>query len=168
MCAAFIWLQCVLYGIFVERLLSIMSGDSPNAHRDQNFDFTKESRSSPLPTTSREHTLQSTAVPDAQKASVAVEPEKKEGEPLDICCPTLNNDECEDKRRNSDASDKAKFDDRDRDTPDKNEKRKLNGGDKLDGVWVTPKKKPEEVEEDDNCLVKCLYYTMQCCECNVM
>ncbi|CAH0547784.1 unnamed protein product [Brassicogethes aeneus] len=145
---------------------SIMSGDSPNAHKNEIFDFSKEGRSSPVPTTSKDAAVQiSNPAPAAAagivQTSVAVEPEKrvKEEEPLDICCPTLN--ESDDLKR-QDSEEGLKFDDRD----DSDEKdKKANGGDKLDGVWVpTAKKdKPRQDEEmDDNCVVKCLYYTLQC------
>ncbi|KAI4472078.1 hypothetical protein MML48_1g19116 [Holotrichia oblita] len=52
-----------------------------------------------------------------------------------------------------------------------NRKKKIDGSDMLDGQWIPPKdaakKHANEEEEDDNCAVKCLYYTMQCCECSI-
>ena len=48
--------------------------------------------------------------------------------------------------------------------------KEVDTGDKLDGQWVPSKDHKEQLpndEEDDNCTVKCLYYTMQCCECSI-
>lgn len=45
--------------------------------------------------------------------------------------------------------------------------KKMNGTDALDGKWVNPPLNMREEEDDDKC-VKCLYYTMQCCECTIV
>lgn len=56
-----------------------------------------------------------------------------------------------------------------KDGKDGDEKKPLNG--KLDQVDAVPvsiqEKKPTE-EEDEDCTVKCLYYTLQCCECVIV
>lgn len=149
-----------------------MSGDSPNTHQTDIFDF-KEGRSSPAPTTSKDATVHGGEV---VQASVLVEPDKdkdKEDESKDLNSPILNNSS-QDERRQSDAEqtvqvDELNFSGKDK---DRREKRKLNGDlDKLDGVWVPsrePRKEVKSDDDDDNCTVKCLYYTMQCCECTIM
>lgn len=51
----------------------------------------------------------------------------------------------------------------------KEDKFKKNGNiDKLDGVWVPKEKKQQDEQDEDNCIVKCLYVTMTCCECSIM
>lgn len=44
------------------------------------------------------------------------------------------------------------------------------GGDRTDGAIKVNSVKPPypEEPEEDGCGVKCLYYTMQCCECAIM
>lgn len=73
-----------------------MSGDSPNSHRNELFDFSKDGRNSPIPTSSREITLpplppipSSTTVQDA----VLVEPakDKESEEKSELCSPCSNN-----------------------------------------------------------------------------
>ncbi|XP_018570518.1 uncharacterized protein LOC108910414 isoform X2 [Anoplophora glabripennis] len=155
--------------------VSIMSGDSPNTHQTDIFDF-KEGRTSPAPTTSKDAAVQSGG--EVVHATVLVEPEKdkdkdKEDESKDLNSPILNN-ASQDERRSSDPDqtvqlEELKFSGKDK---DRREKRKLNGDlDRLDGVWVPsrdPRKDVKAEEDDENCTVKCLYYTMQCCECAII
>lgn len=146
-----------------------MSGDSPHAHNDI-IDYIDGGRSSPAPTTSKDPQPLTTSV---VQASVLVEPEKDhEEEENGLCSPILNNTSCDDNINNQDSDKTFPLDDLDHNgkKKDKNEKGKLNGeADKLDGVWMSndTRKKPLE-EDDDNCVVNCLYYTMQCCECVII
>ncbi|KAJ8938575.1 hypothetical protein NQ314_011434 [Rhamnusium bicolor] len=115
-----------------------MSGDSPNSHQNDIFDF-KEGRSSPLPTTSKDVAIQSGEV---VQASVLVEPDKdKEDDSKGLNSPILNNSS-NDEHCKSDPDQTVQLDEMsysgkrkgDKDDP---EKKKLNGDfDKLDGVWV--------------------------------
>ncbi|KAJ8985151.1 hypothetical protein NQ317_012803 [Molorchus minor] len=150
---------------------SIMSGDSPNSHQNDIFDF-KEGRTSPAPTTSKDIGIQSGEV---VQASVLVEP-TKEDESKDLNSPILNNGANED-RSSCEQDQTVQLDDlsyngKGKGDKDDQERRKLNGEfDKLDGAWVPRndiKKNNKTEDDDDNCTVKCLYYTMQCCECSIM
>ncbi|KAJ8925188.1 hypothetical protein NQ315_001374 [Exocentrus adspersus] len=157
--------------------MSIMSGDSPNTHQTDLFDF-KEGRVSPAPTTSKDVGVQSGG--ELVQASVLVEPakdNKEEEDNKEMSSPILNGSQDE-RRCSTDADDQTvqldelHFSGSGRGEDRRQEKRKLNGeADKLDGVWVPnrePRKDTKAEEEDDNCTVKCLYYTMQCCECTIM
>lgn len=46
------------------------------------------------------------------------------------------------------------------------------GGDVADGTVPFPSGDKPQVnvpdDDDDDCVVKCLYYTLQCCECRIM
>lgn len=44
---------------------------------------------------------------------------------------------------------------------------KIPNGDYPQDWKSTVDGKIDEEQEDDNCIVKCLYYTMQCCECTI-
>lgn len=143
-----------------------MSGDSPHSHND--IEYIDSGRSSPAPTTSKDP--QATSV---VQASVLVEPEKNQDEDeRALCSPILNNSTCDEKHNSQDLEKTVSLDDLDHNgkKKDKNEREKLNGDvDKLDGVWIPSndaRKKP--LEEDENCMVNCLYYTMQCCECVII
>lgn len=46
--------------------------------------------------------------------------------------------------------------------------KKMSNGDVLDGAIKLPLGAKVEEEEDETCMVKCLYYTMQCCECTLL
>lgn len=145
-----------------------MSGDSPHAHNDI-IDYIDGGRSSPAPTTSKDIQPISTSV---VQASVLVEPEKDREDENSLCSPILNNPS-DDNRDNRDPDKTVALDELNYDgkKKDKNDRKKLNGeADKLDGVWIPssdPRKKPLE-EDEDNCVVNCLYYTMQCCECVIL
>lgn len=152
-----------------------------------------DGRSSPVATTSRDIGVQSGQEKTANKsgqektddksgrseiqAAVLVEPggdhKDKDDEGKAFGSPTLNNiegggdrdKETERRGKGNDGGYEGK-EKKDR----KDEKFRKNGNiDKLDGVWL-PKdqKKPHEEQEDDNCIVKCLYVTMTCCECSIM
>lgn len=45
--------------------------------------------------------------------------------------------------------------------------KKMSNGDVFDGAVKLPLGAKVEEEEDETCMVKCLYYTMQCCECTI-
>ncbi|CAH2000385.1 unnamed protein product [Acanthoscelides obtectus] len=69
-----------------------MSGDSPNSHRNEIFDFREGSgRQSPGPTTSKDTAIAPNA--GVVQASVLVEPDKdkEEEEKALMCSPILNN-----------------------------------------------------------------------------
>lgn len=142
-----------------------MSGDSPSSHAAETiFDF-REGRHSPVPTTSKDPIPQQNIV----TASVLVEPPKKEEEKEQEAClfnsPIANNtSEVKDERDNEETmklNDCNAYDDK-RDDP-----RKLNGSDMLDGKWI-PAQDAKSEKDDEECAVKCLYYTMQCCECRIL
>ncbi|XP_015833470.1 uncharacterized protein LOC659636 isoform X2 [Tribolium castaneum] len=151
---------------------SIMSGDSPNAFTNENvFDF-KEGRSSPAPTTSKEHNQGGVVT-----ASVLVEPQKEkskdkdkeeEDEP-DFSTPTLNPGDKEN-RRQSDADKTLDLNDPKYDgDKGKEEQNLLNGGlDRLPKPYASSKELGEEESEDDTCIVNCIYYTMECCKCSIV
>ncbi|XP_044270206.1 uncharacterized protein LOC123014941 isoform X2 [Tribolium madens] len=154
---------------------SIMSGDSPNAFTNENvFDF-KEGRSSPAPTTSKDHNQSGVVT-----ASVLVEPQKEkekskdkdkeeEDEP-DFSSPTLNPEDKENRRR-SDADKTLELNDPkyDDDKGKKEEQNLLNGGlDRLPNPYARSKELGEEDSEDDTCIVNCIYYTMECCKCSIV
>lgn len=156
----------------------MMSGDSPNSHGKEFFDF-KEGRSTPPPTTSKDIAVQSNTAAaevksDTGAVSVLAEPLKEHG-PATNCIGFL--DARSDSRNDDDivkTDDKCiKEDDRDRhEAGDKGDAppHKLNGSvDMLDGQWIPPADlKKQDEEQDDNCTVRCLYYTLQCCECTIM
>lgn len=170
----------LIVDLFLYRI--IMSGDSPNAHRNEVFDF-KEGRSSPIATSSKDIGIQSGSSGGgggAVTASVLVEPSKettehnKEEEHVDLNSTTLNNSsECDD-MLSIDAEKTLKLDDSSNSNNSKNnkdEKKNLNGDyDKLDGVWnKNEQKKDDGINyDDDNCIVQCLYYSIQCCDCAIM
>lgn len=138
-----------------------MSGDSPSSHTNNIFDF-KEGRVSPGPTTSKELACQSGS--SVVTASVLVEPKKEESQEPLLCSPISNiSDELPTAEKTLKLDDAPNPDDKSNPSD-----RKLNGTDKLDGMWVAPEKKVDKGEEEENCTVKCLYYTMQCCECTLM
>lgn len=157
----------------------MMSGDSPNSHSKDFFDF-KEGRSTPPPTTSKDIAIQSSSnIPDGKTdivaASVLAEPLKEHGPGTNYVGVIEGHS---DHHKNDDeilsSEDKPFKDDSRPEAGDKNDKRdspkKINGTiDQLDGSWIPPADvKKDEDEEDDNCTVKCLYYTLQCCECTIM
>ncbi|KAF5295495.1 hypothetical protein FQR65_LT10483 [Abscondita terminalis] len=147
---------------------AMMSGDSPNSHAKDYFDF-KEGRSTPPPTTSKDVVVLNNsgeAKAEILAASVILEPLKQPcnnqlgvtdgGQPNH-----KNDDEIiaqEDKPLKSEN------------LTDEGDRKKLNGTiDKLDGNWnPNSSTKKNEDDSDENCAVKCLYYTLQCCECNIM
>lgn len=141
----------------------MMSGDSPTTH--DLFDFPPEGRRTPPPTTSKD--IGSTeAKTDIVAASVMVEPPKG-GDFVGV----LDEDKTKDDEILASEERSARIDGHQRDDGDRKEATKqLNGNkDKLDGNWVpVDDLKKEDEEYDDNCAVKCLYYTLQCCECTVM
>lgn len=149
-----------------------MSGDSPNAFTNENvFDF-KEGRSSPAPTTSKDNNQ------SVVTASVLVEPPKekeknkdrdKEDDEPDFSTPVLNPGD-KDNRRKSNAERTLEFSDPNFDN-DKSGKKEdqnlLNGGlDRLPNPYA--RKETGEEEEDDTCIVNCIYYTMECCKCSIV
>lgn len=147
-----------------------MSGDSPHAHNDI-IEYIDGGRSSPAPTTSKDPQPISTSV---VQASVLVEPEKDcEESENSLSSPIFNNLTCDDSGESQDNDKTVPLDELDHNgkKKGKNNDRKLNGdADKLDGVWIPnndPRKKPLE-EDEENCAVNCLYYTMQCCECTIL
>lgn len=146
-----------------------MSGDSPSSHATETiFDF-KEGRHSPIPTTSKEQTNPHNFV----TASVLVEqPPKKdeEKEQTDDACllnsPILNNtgsnvhDDVGNEDKSLQLNDVGNCDEK---------KKKLNGPDMFDGKWIpAPQQDVKNDKEEEECAVKCLYYTMQCCECTIL
>lgn len=141
-----------------------MSGDSPSSHAAETiFDF-KDGRHSPIPTTSKEP-----APHNIVTASVLVEPPKKEQEKEQEACPfnspiANNTGDVKNERNNEETlklNDSSGYDDKMEDA------KKLNGSDKLDGKWI-PAQETKSEKEDEECAVKCLYYTMQCCECRIL
>ncbi|XP_076272561.1 uncharacterized protein LOC143204022 isoform X2 [Rhynchophorus ferrugineus] len=185
-------------GVCQFNISSIMSsGDSPAHHNRtaETFEFSPgqseprsflhdsktlpvEGRSSPVATTSRDVGVQKGVTDDKVKgevqASVLVEPgegrDKEEKEYFGS--PTLNNEEIH-SDNDKDASRRSTDNDggyggRDR-RDRKDDKFRKNGNiDRLDGVWVPKEQKPRSEQDDDNCIVKCLYVTMTCCECSIM
>ncbi|KAJ8948749.1 hypothetical protein NQ318_017918 [Aromia moschata] len=132
------------YAWRLRKKMSIMSGDSPNSHQNDLFDF-KEGRSSPTPTTSKDVGVQSGEV---VQASVLVEPHRDDDAGKDLNSPILNSGSGEDPEQTVQLDDldfsggKRRCDNADR--KDSPEKKKLNGEfDRLDGVWVPPAR-PEE------------------------
>lgn len=155
-----------------------MSGDSPSSHATETiFDF-KEGRHSPIPTTSKDPTQQNFVT-----ASVLVEPpppplppkkekdEEKEQDGCPLNSPIANNtsdvnDEHhgdEETLKLNDGGGGCGFDDNKRD-----DEKKLNGPDMLDGKWIPAQDAIKNEKEEEECAVKCLYYTMQCCECTIL
>lgn len=54
--------------------------------------------------------------------------------------------------------------------PNKKKKKKLANVkelDQLDGVPIKDNSKAESLKEEDDKVVKCLYYTLMCCECTI-
>lgn len=151
-----------------------MSGDSPNAHRNEVFDF-KEGRSSPIATSSKDIGVQS-GNSGVVTASVLVEPhrEEKEEDRVDLNSTTLNNTTETTDMLSIDAEKTMKLDDSSSGAVRKkssDDAKNANGEyDKLDGVWNKnePKKEDGISYDDDNCIVQCLYYSMQCCDCAIM
>ncbi|XP_066249982.1 uncharacterized protein [Euwallacea similis] len=167
---------------------SIMSGDSPmhNNRTADAFDFSSPnqqirpqlldakplSNAEPVATTSKDAAVQS-GRPDEKgakgeiQASVLVEPGGKDENVdfgsstwLNNCDNAVEGDNDEERRNNKDN-------DGDCHGKDKKDKFRKNGNiDRLDGVWVPKEEKKQE--EQDNCIVKCLYVTMTCCECSIM
>lgn len=134
-----------------------MSGDSPNAHTNNVFDYL-EGRSSPTPTTSKEaNTLVA--------ASVLVEPSKAdEKERNSISLPGSKAHDATDQSKLLKLEGKTEID------GNKEPPKDVNGSnEKLNAKLVPP---PNSVkgdnDDDENCIVKCLYYTMQCCECTII
>lgn len=148
-----------------------MSGDSPNAFTHEHvFDFKEGGRTSPVPTTSKDH--QGT---QGVTASVLVEPpqkdgEKKEDEP-DFSSPTLNPNSGEKRHSIPDNTLELNEQKYEGDKREKEDENLLNNGGGL-GAKVHPKppKQGNEVEEreDDSCIVNCIYYTMECCKCSIL
>lgn len=144
-----------------------MSGDSSNSHTNDIFDF-KDGRISPAPTTSKDISVQGGS--SVVAASVLVEPNKDIEKPDELVPNSpasiigeVENDFASAERtlplnENQDSGDAD---------PSNN---KQNGLDKLDGQWIHPKdeKGTQQPQEEENCTVKCLYYTLQCCECTIM
>jgi len=155
---------------------AMMSGDSPNSHGKDYFDFKeKEGRSTPPPTTSKDISVQSSsggkdAKGDIVSASVLAEPPKEHGPGTNFVGIIDGHSEHKNDDEIVSTEDKPlRNDDRPEAGDKKDAPKKLNGTiDKLDGNWVPPAEKKEDDEEEDNCGVKCLYYTLQCCECTVM
>jgi len=154
---------------------AMMSGDSPNSHSKELFDF-KEGRSTPPPTTSKDIAVQSgSSTADAKTdvvaaSSVLAEPPKEHG-------PGTNYvgviDPHADHKHDDDIVATEEKPLKSDDHPEAGDKRdvskKINGMiDKVDGNLAPSSEKKQEEEEDDSCAVKCLYYTLQCCECTVM
>ncbi|KAK9696121.1 hypothetical protein QE152_g32105 [Popillia japonica] len=149
-----------------------MAGDdSPTEKRDE-FQF---GRSTPPPTTSH--------IPAKPEQSIdiktAAEPpkeekdkDKDEKDEIDVLRPDANPGYNPDEIRKREEDEPRRRDKRDGDKDDRGKpEKKVDGSDALDGQWIPPnkeaKKQPIDEEEDDNCTVKCLYYTMQCCECSI-
>lgn len=161
-----------------------MAGDDSPTEKKDEFHF---GRSTPPPTTSHVATskhdnieIKSAAEPpredkdkdkDNNKDNKDKEKESDGKDEIDVLRPEANPGYNPDEIRRRDDDDaknreKRSGGDRDRNDGDKSVKK-----DALDGQWIPPKdakeQYPEEEEEDDNCTVKCLYYTMQCCECSI-
>lgn len=136
-----------------------MSGDSPTSHANEAiFDF-REGRSSPIPTTSKDPIPPHSIV----TASVLIEPKKADEEKQDSAVltspvPKESKDEAikEETLKLNDSSGCG------------NPPEKANGSDKLDGSWIPAHDEKAADKEDEECAVKCLYYTMQCCECTII
>ncbi|KAI4472052.1 hypothetical protein MML48_1g08619 [Holotrichia oblita] len=155
-----------------------MAGDDSPTEKREEFNF---GRSTPPPTTShvagnrQEHSIdiKTAAEPPKEEKEKDKDKDKDEKDEIDVhrpdANPGYNPDEIR-KREEDEPKRRDKRDDNDRDNRDKPEK-KIDGSDMLDGQWIPPKdaakKHANEEEEDDNCAVKCLYYTMQCCECSI-
>ncbi|CAG9771128.1 unnamed protein product [Ceutorhynchus assimilis] len=172
---------------------SIMSGDSP-AHHNRTaevFDYhpatstlalePKSGSGTAFATTSKDIGVQSkigdkTDKSEVQASAVMVEPggDKDDEDKEHFGSPTLNNSDNKGEKDENGEEKTGKFNDaahegngRDK----KDEKFHKNGNlDKLDGVWVpnNDKQKADDDGEEDDCIVKCLYVTMTCCECSIM
>ncbi|KAF5292134.1 hypothetical protein FQA39_LY14089 [Lamprigera yunnana] len=145
---------------------AMMSGDTPNSHAKDYFDF-KEGRSTPPPTTSKDIAVQSCSSGDAKAdiltAAVILEPIKE---------PYNNYIEITDSKSNHSNEDEIITQEekpfKNAHLADEENNERLNGIiDKLDGNWV-PSSDLKKEEYDDTCTVRCLYYTLQCCECSIM
>lgn len=155
-----------------------MSGDSPSSHAtDTIFDF-KEGRQSPIPTTSKESTSQPQ---NFVTASVLVEkPPKRDEEKEQESClfnSPLANNTCEVNNEHGNDESTLKLNSTGGgggggggfDGDKKDEQRKLNGpSDMLDGKWIPAQDATKNEKDEEECAVKCLYYTMQCCECTIL
>lgn len=142
----------------------MMSGDSPTSHKDY-IDF-KDSHLTPTPTTSKDFSPPSyTANADTAVAAticVGKSPKEEAAELLDSAhekgddCKPQTDDSLPNPDNVPDSTDSAP---------------KVNGAlDKFDDQWKTSTGASEkkEEEQEDGCGVKCLYYTLQCCECMIM
>jgi len=148
---------------------SIMSGDSPDEP-----EYQYSGRSTPPPTTSYLHHGHSHNKPPSPLVPRNV---NKEDEKSDVIKEQEDKDKDKDKEmkdhdkddidsstiRTSDKKDdKGRADDGSKDSDDKNKEKLSNG---LDAKWHPP---PEAPPEERDCVVDCLYYTLQCCECTIM
>ncbi|XP_018330685.1 uncharacterized protein LOC108740737 isoform X2 [Agrilus planipennis] len=164
------WITYVVVCYALENfVIAMMSGDSPNSQKHELFEF-KEDRKPPSPTTSRDAAVQienananNTDLAAASAFSDKVNDEvSKEPYANEVHEPHKNEDEIlataeevplrTEKRQSSDGNYVSRNDN-------------LN---RLDGITIKPVNKKEETEEDESCGIKCLYYTLQCCECTIM
>lgn len=146
-----------------------MSGDSPSSHATETiFDF-KEGRHSPIPTTSKDPTQHNFVTASVLVEKPPKKDEEKKQEASLLSVPIANNTSeviddhgNEEKLKLNDGGDHGCDDD------GKGVENKLNGpADMLDGKWI-PAQDVKNDKEEEECAVKCLYYTMQCCECTIL
>ncbi|XP_022904299.2 cylicin-2-like isoform X2 [Onthophagus taurus] len=186
-----IWFHYIAVCYVLSLLMSMMTGDdSPTANRKEEFHF---GRSTPPPTTSyfpkHEHAdIKTVAEPNKEEKDK--EKDKEEKDDVDISRPDANPEyKPNEKRENNERKDGGGGDkggDRgdkrkdkkdvgkgkgsgDNDEKEEESSDKKCNGDRLDGRWIPSDAKapPSDDEDDSNCTVKCLYYTMQCCECTI-
>lgn len=137
----------------------MMSGDSTNPHKDY-IDF-QDSRLSPTPTTSKDY-----SAPNSTNVAVAAS----------ICTTPINKPETTElldgtpKMKEGTAAAQPN----EEDIPDSTVcSSKPNGTlDRFDDQWKKNNTQSvpgmQKEENEDGCAVKCLYYTLQCCECTIL
>lgn len=145
-----------------------MSGDSSNSHTNDIFDF-KEDRVSPVPTTSKEIGIQGGSTVVTASVLIDAKLDEKPEEFIPHSPASIIGDVENDfasAERTLPINENSTCGEPDPD-PVNN---KQNGLDKLDGQWIHPKdeKGTQQSQDEENCTVKCLYYTLQCCECTIM
>lgn len=142
-----------------------MSGDSPSSHATETiFDFS-QGRHSPIPTTSKEHNIVTASVLVEQPPK---KDEEKEQEAALLNSPIVNNT-CESVDDGKVNEETLKLNDARGCDDGKGDVKKQNGpADMLDGKWIPAPDVKQNDKEEEECAVKCLYYTMQCCECTIL
>lgn len=169
-----------------------MSGESPTENKDY-FNF---GRSTPPPTTSylpARVDYEGTSTTDAATAAL-MDPKKDKDKDKDRSAEDEKEDKEKDDKDKEDKDEKDKEHamgpgenpggnkegdsskddrgDKKEDKGDKDDKRKKDENkNAANGDCANWKREPkvdeEEEEDDDSAVVKCLYYSMQCCECTI-